>query len=75
MQITCSTVVHTLNFIFEQESRIGGSASRKKKRISKVHQTSTLDGDVVCKVETALCLLSSLLDILILKNDIASRSV
>uniref|UniRef100_A0A6N2JZM9 BP28 C-terminal domain-containing protein n=1 Tax=Salix viminalis TaxID=40686 RepID=A0A6N2JZM9_SALVM len=75
LNITCSTVVHTLNFIFEQESRIGGSASRKKKRISKVHQTSTLDGDVVCKVETALCLLSSLLDILILKNDIASREL
>jgi U3 small nucleolar RNA-associated protein 10 len=75
MQITCSTVVHTIKFIFEQESRIGGSASGKKKRKSIVHQTSTLDGDVVCKVETALCLLSSLLDILILKKDIASRSV
>ncbi|KAG5249529.1 U3 small nucleolar RNA-associated protein and NUC211 domain-containing [Salix suchowensis] len=75
LNITCSTVVHTLNFIFEQESRIGGSASGKKKRKSKVHQTSTLDGDVVCKVETALCLLSSLLDILILKNDIASREL
>lgn len=73
LNITCSTVVHTINFIFEQESRIGGSASGKKKRKSIVHQTSTLDGDVVCKVETALCLLSSLLDILILKKDIASR--
>ncbi|KAG6781264.1 hypothetical protein POTOM_014155 [Populus tomentosa] len=73
LNITCSTVVHTINFIFKQESRIGGSASGKKKRKSVVHQTSTLDGDVVCKVETALCLLSSLLDILILKKDIASR--
>ncbi|KAJ6933914.1 hypothetical protein NC651_009094 [Populus alba x Populus x berolinensis] len=73
LNITCSTVVHTINFIFEQESRIDGSASRKKKRKSIVHQTSTLDDDVVCKVETALCLLSSLLDILILKKDIASR--
>lgn len=73
LNITCSTVVHTINFIFEQESRIGGSASGKKKRKSIVHQTSNLDGDVVCKVETALSLLSSLLDILILKKDIASR--
>ncbi|XP_021654039.2 uncharacterized protein At3g06530 isoform X1 [Hevea brasiliensis] len=74
LNITCSTVVHALDFIFKQHSGKTDSAyGRKKKKKSMAHQTSTSDHNLVCKGETDLHSLSSLLDILILKKDMANR--
>ncbi|XP_020540628.2 uncharacterized protein At3g06530 isoform X2 [Jatropha curcas] len=71
LNITCSTVVQTLDFIFKQDGHKTDSAHGKKKKKPVAHQTS--DCNVVCKGVTALCLLSSLLDILALKKDMANR--
>eukprot|EP00257_Ricinus_communis_P020965 XP_015580336.1 uncharacterized protein At3g06530 [Ricinus communis] len=71
--ITCYTVVQALEFILNQDSLKNGSAYGKKKKKSIAYQTSKLDIDVVCKGETAVHMLSSLLDILMLKKDMANR--
>lgn len=73
MQIACSTVVQTIDFLFKQEIPVTGSGYGKKKKKSMTLQTSDMNSDMVCKGETVLCLLSSLLDILLLKKDIENR--
>lgn len=72
MQIPCSTVGKMLDFVFKQESLAISSVNGKKKK-SNVHSWSNLSPDVICKGEDALSFLSSLLDFLLLKKDIADR--
>lgn len=74
-QIMCSTVGQVLDPILKQESLVIGSAYGKKKKKSDEHQKSNFHADVIYKGENALSFLSSLLDILLLKKDIANRSV
>ncbi|XP_075648528.1 uncharacterized protein At3g06530 isoform X3 [Castanea sativa] len=72
LQISCSTVGKMLDFVFKQESLAISSVNGKKKK-SNVHSWSNLSPDVICKGEDALSFLSSLLDFLLLKKDIADR--
>ncbi|GAV79488.1 LOW QUALITY PROTEIN: BP28CT domain-containing protein/U3snoRNP10 domain-containing protein [Cephalotus follicularis] len=73
LNITCYSVIQMLDFIFKQGSHIVGSAYGNKKTKITEHLKSDLQHDVLCKGETALSFLSSLLDILLLKKDIANR--
>ncbi|KAK3217661.1 hypothetical protein Dsin_011631 [Dipteronia sinensis] len=73
LNISCSTVVQTLVPILEQEGLVIGTACGKKKMKSTEHQKSNLHVDVYSKGENALTFLSSLLDILLIKKDIADR--
>ena len=61
-----------LDFVFKQESLAISSVNGKKKK-SNMHSWSNLSPDVICKGEDALSFLSSLLDFLLLKKDIADR--
>ncbi|KAK7852331.1 uncharacterized protein CFP56_039361 [Quercus suber] len=72
LNISCSTVGKMLDFVFKQESLAISSVNGKKKK-SNVHNWSNLSPDVICKGEDALSFLSSLLDFLLLKKDIADR--
>ncbi|XP_030935775.1 uncharacterized protein At3g06530 [Quercus lobata] len=72
LNISCSTVGEMLDFVFKQESLAINSVNGKKKK-SNVHSWSNLSPDVICKGEDALSFLSSLLDFLLLKKDIADR--
>ncbi|KAF3950201.1 hypothetical protein CMV_024011 [Castanea mollissima] len=72
LNISCSTVGKMLDFVFKQESLAISSVNGKKKK-SNVHSWSNLSPDVICKGEDALSFLSSLLDFLLLKKDIADR--
>lgn len=69
MQITCSTVGKLLDSVFEQEGLLVGKKGRKAIKLHK----SELHNDSVHKDENALSLLSTLLDILLLKKDIENR--
>lgn len=71
-QITCSTIVHTLDYIVEDESCVSHSVHGTKKM---KRQKSTPSNDVICDGETALSLLGSLLGILLFKKDIEKRLV
>lgn len=73
LKISCSTVGQMLDFIFKQESLIISSVKGKKKKLD-VHSWSNLPSDMICKGEDALSLLSAVLDILLLKKDIANRN-
>ncbi|KAI9160506.1 hypothetical protein LWI28_008767 [Acer negundo] len=73
LNISCSTVVQTLVPILEQEGLVIGTACGKKKKKSIEHQKSNMHVDVYSKGENALTFLSSLLDILLIKKDIADR--
>lgn len=73
LNIMCSTVGQVLDPILKQESLVIGSAYGKKKKKSDEHQKSNFHADVMYKGENALSFLSSLLDILLLKKDIANR--
>lgn len=75
LQITCSTVCQVLDPVLKQETLVIGSAYGKKKKKSGEYQKSNLHGDEIYKGENALSFLSSLLDILLLKKDMANRSV
>lgn len=70
LQISWSTLSKMLAFISKQESPIISSACGKKKK--KINVQSSYN--VISKGEDALSFLSSLLDILLLKKDIADRS-
>lgn len=74
LQISCSSVGQMLNFILSQESLIISSAYGKKKKKLLERSRSNLPHNVICKGGDALSLLSSLLDVLLLKKDIANRS-
>ncbi|KAK1577185.1 hypothetical protein Q3G72_019640 [Acer saccharum] len=73
LNISCSTVVQTLVPVLEQEGIVIGTACGKKKKKSIEHQKSNMHVDVYSKGENALTFLSSLLDILLIKKDIADR--
>ncbi|KAH9647909.1 hypothetical protein KPL70_025376 [Citrus sinensis] len=75
LNIMCSTVGQVLDPILKQESLVIGSAYGKKKKKSDEHQKSNFHADVIYKGENALSFLSSLLDILLLKKDIANRDL
>ncbi|KAK9913977.1 hypothetical protein M0R45_037776 [Rubus argutus] len=71
LNITCSTIVHTLDYIVEDESCASHSVHGTKKM---KRQKSTPSNDVICDGETALSLLGSLLGILLFKKDIEKRN-
>ncbi|KAG7972395.1 hypothetical protein I3843_07G181800 [Carya illinoinensis] len=73
LNISCSSVGQMLNFILSQESLIISSAYGKKKKKLLERSRSNLPHNVICKGGDALSLLSSLLDVLLLKKDIANR--
>ncbi|KAI4332818.1 hypothetical protein L6164_017696 [Bauhinia variegata] len=77
IDISCSTVAHMLDLIFERESCIISSAYGKKKKKKKLtmHQEADLPLDDICKRETSDYLLSSLLDVLLLRKDIKNRNL
>ncbi|KAH9678616.1 hypothetical protein KPL71_025786 [Citrus sinensis] len=75
LNIMCSTVGQVLDPILKQESLVIGSAYGKKKKKSDEHQKSNFHADAIYKGENALSFLSSLLDILLLKKDIANRDL
>lgn len=71
-QITCSTIVHTLDHILKD----GSCASRSVHGTKKMkRQKSTSSSDVIRDRENALSLLGSLLGILLFKKDIEKRLV
>ncbi|KAF5456234.1 hypothetical protein F2P56_025737 [Juglans regia] len=73
LNISCSSVGQMLNFILSQESLIISSAYGKKKKKLLERSRSNLPHNVICKGGDALSLLSSLLDVLLLKKDIVNR--
>ncbi|XP_050386752.1 uncharacterized protein At3g06530 isoform X2 [Argentina anserina] len=71
LQITCSTIIHTLDHIVKD----GACASRSVQRTKKMKsQKSTPSNDVICDRENAFFLLGSLLDIILFKKDIEKRN-
>ncbi|KAL1211858.1 hypothetical protein V5N11_023843 [Cardamine amara subsp. amara] len=75
LKISCSTVVHALDHITQQDTLVIGSLSKKKKQ--KKHSNSCLEEDLnsgeVLSGEKALGFIASLLDMLLLKKDLAHR--
>ncbi|XP_059627802.1 uncharacterized protein At3g06530 [Cornus florida] len=74
LHVTSSIVGRMLDFFFEQEDRMIGSAFGKKKKKSITDQNCELKHGFNCKGENALTFLSSLLDILLLKKDVEDRT-
>lgn len=74
LQISCSTVIHTLDHITQQDNLVIDPLSKNKKQKKSV---SCLEEDVsgVLRGEKALCFIASLLDMLLLKKDQAHRSL
>ncbi|KAF5743615.1 hypothetical protein HS088_TW08G00200 [Tripterygium wilfordii] len=72
LNITWSTVVKSLEFIFTLESCTINMTPGKKKKSMRRHKYG-MNSDVIPKGENALSCLSSLLDILVLKKDIVNR--
>lgn len=72
-QITCFTVVRTLDHIFKSGSSVITSAYAKKKRKLTGNQKSNLPHVGIHLGENAISFLSSLLDVLLLKKDIVNR--
>ncbi|XP_044468232.1 uncharacterized protein At3g06530-like [Mangifera indica] len=75
LNITCSTVGRILDPLLKQENLVMGSVYGKKKKNAADKQKSDLHLDMIYKGENALSFLSSLLDILLLKKDIANRAL
>ena len=77
LQISCSTVVHTLDHITQEDSLAIDSLSKKKKQ--KKNSQSCLEEDVnggeLLRGEKALSFIASLLDMLLLKKDLVHRSL
>lgn len=77
LQIPSSTVVHALDHITQQDTLVIGSLSKKKKQ--KKNSKSCPEEDVnsgeFLSGEKALYVIASLLDILLLKKDLAHRSL
>ncbi|KAJ0234156.1 Uncharacterized protein HA466_0276910 [Hirschfeldia incana] len=74
LKISCSTVIHTLDNITQQDNLVIDSLIKKKKQKKSV---SCLEEDVnggeLLRGEKALCFIASLLDVLLLKKDQAHR--
>lgn len=77
LQISCSTVVYALDHITQQDTLVIGSLSKKKKQ--KKNSNSCPEEDLnsgeVLTGEKALGFIASLLDMLLLKKDLAHRSL
>lgn len=77
LQISCSTVVHALDHITQQDNLAIDFLSKKKKQ--KKNSKSCSEEDVnsgeLLRGEKALCFIASLLDMLLLKKDLAHRSL
>ncbi|WZZ42003.1 uncharacterized protein At3g06530 [Brassica napus] len=75
LKISCSTVVHTLDHITQEDSLAIDSLSKKKKQ--KKNSQSCLEEDVnggeILRGEKALSFIASLLDMLLLKKDLVHR--
>ncbi|KAF8093273.1 hypothetical protein N665_0385s0021 [Sinapis alba] len=74
LKISCSTVVHTLDHITQQDNLVIDSLSKKKKQ--KKNSNSCLEdvnGGELLRGEKALSFIASLLDMLLLKKDLAHR--
>uniref|UniRef100_A0A1J3J391 Uncharacterized protein n=1 Tax=Noccaea caerulescens TaxID=107243 RepID=A0A1J3J391_NOCCA len=77
LKISCSTVVHTLDHITQQDNLVIDCLSKKKKqkKISKPCPEENVNGGELLSGEKALCFIASLLDMLLLKKDLAHRSL
>ncbi|KAJ7949476.1 U3 small nucleolar RNA-associated protein [Quillaja saponaria] len=73
LDISYSTIGHMLDLAFKHENCITSSAYGKKKKKLNAERTSDPPRDSVCIGGNVFCFVSSLLDILLLKKDIASR--
>ncbi|XWS60132.1 hypothetical protein CRYUN_Cryun07bG0008200 [Craigia yunnanensis] len=73
LNIASSTVGQMLDLVLIEDPLVIGSAYGKKKKKSAENLKPGYHYDVVSKGEHALCFLSSLLDVLLLKKDIANR--
>ncbi|KAF3543800.1 hypothetical protein DY000_02003729 [Brassica cretica] len=75
LKISCSTVVHTLDHITQEDSLAVDSLSKKEKQ--KKNSQSCLEEDVnggeLLRGEKALSFIASLLDMLLLKKDLVHR--
>ncbi|XP_038896984.1 uncharacterized protein At3g06530 [Benincasa hispida] len=72
IRITSSTISQMLGYMLKCEGFVGSVVDRKKKRSIEYH-TSSSPYDTIWRKENSLSLLSSVLDILLLKKDIANR--
>lgn len=77
LQISCSTVVHALDHITQQDNLVIGSLNKKKKQKnnSKSRPEEDVNSGELLRGEKALCFIASLLDMLLLKKDLAHRSL
>lgn len=77
LQISCSTVVHTLDHITQHDTLVIDCLSKKKKQKtnSKPCPEEDVNGGELLRGEKALCFIASLLDMLLLKKDLAHRSL
>ncbi|CAN1813503.1 Uncharacterized protein At3g06530 [Linum perenne] len=73
-QISHSTVAQTLDFFLKSEGhKTGPSSGKKKMKKATTYQMSISDHDLLCEEGTLLSSLSSLLEFLVLKKDVAKR--
>lgn len=77
LQISSSTVVHALDHITQQDNLVIDSLSKKKKqkKNSKSYSEEDINSGELLRGEKALFFITSLLDILLLKKDLAHRSL
>ncbi|KAJ1389579.1 U3 small nucleolar RNA-associated protein 10 [Sesbania bispinosa] len=74
IDISFSTVGHVLDLILAQKSCINSSADEKTKKKQKLtHQESEPHTNNICRRVNPVYILSSLLDVLLLKKDITNR--
>ncbi|KAL5569803.1 hypothetical protein UlMin_026378 [Ulmus minor] len=75
LNISSFTVIQMLDHIFKSEGPVSASAYGKKKRKVNEQLKSNLPHDGMFKGKNSFSFLSSLLDILLLKKDIANREL
>ena len=76
LQISCSTVIHTLDHITQQDNLVIDSLNKKKKQKKSVScPEEDVNGGELLRGEKALCFIASLLDMLLLKKDQAHMSL
>ena len=75
LQISFSTIGHILDLILKQESLVISSADERttKKQKLTIHQEAELHTNDICRRDNPVYILSSLLDVLLLKKDITNR--
>lgn len=75
LQISSSTVVHALDHITQQDTLVIGSLSKKKtqKKNSKSSPEEDINSGEFLSGEKAISFIAGLLDMLLLKKDLAHR--